>query len=38
MGWGWISEEASAFKELAILSLLWNGQVEAHRPELWSRI
>lgn len=27
---------ATTFKKLAILSSLWNGQVEAHPPELWS--
>lgn len=31
-----VPEEVSAFEELAGLSLLWNGQVGAHHPELWS--
>lgn len=37
-GWGRISGEVSAFKELAILSLLWDGQVDAQQSELWSLI
>lgn len=28
--------EVSASEEQALMSLLWNGQVKAHHPELWS--